>query len=159
MNRCKAFLTALNDRGCGAALIHRPENIRWLTGYTGEGCVFVSENAQIVVTDFRYVEQAGRQAPECDCRRTGSGVAESAVVRELCQAQGVKRLCVETDYLTHDEYLALEKALEGVELIPCPSCLRSCASSRTRARSNPFRRPRPFPAGPSTICWAKFIRA
>ena len=59
MNRCKAFLTALNDRGCGAALIHRPENIRWLTGYTGEGCVFVSENAQVVVTDFRYVEQAG----------------------------------------------------------------------------------------------------
>lgn len=118
MNRCKAFLTALNDRGCGAALIHRPENIRWLTGYTGEGCVFVSENAQVVVTDFRYVEQAGRQAPECDCRRTGNGVSESAVVRELCQAQGVKRLCVETDYLTHDEYLALEKALEGVELIP-----------------------------------------
>ena len=36
MNRCKAFLTALTDRGCGAALIHRPENIRWLTGYTGE---------------------------------------------------------------------------------------------------------------------------
>ena len=36
MNRCQAFLKTLSDRGASAALIHRPENIRWLTGYTGE---------------------------------------------------------------------------------------------------------------------------
>ena len=35
MNRCEAFLKALVGRGASAALIHRPENIRWLTGYTG----------------------------------------------------------------------------------------------------------------------------
>lgn len=116
MNRCDAFLKALAERGATTALIHRPENIRWLTGYTGEGCAFVSANAQVIVTDFRYVEQAGRQAPECACVRTGNGVSEAKAVRELCAKHGVKSLCVETDYLTHDEYVALSAALEGVEL-------------------------------------------
>ena len=56
------------------------------------------------MTDFRYVEQAGRQAPRVRLPHApATSVSESAVVRELCQAQGVKRLCVETDYLTHDE--------------------------------------------------------
>lgn len=117
MNRCKSLLEALKNRGCGAALIHRPENIRWLTGYTGEGCAFVCADAQVVVTDFRYVEQAGRQVPECECMRTGNGVSESKIVRELCERHGVKTLCVESDFLTHDEYVALEKALSGVELV------------------------------------------
>lgn len=118
MNRCKTFLSAMSSRGCGAALIHRPENIRWLTGYTGEGCAFVCADAQVVVTDFRYVEQAGRQAPECECMRTGNGVSEAKVVRELCERYGVTKLCVETDHLTHDEFLSLESELPGVELEP-----------------------------------------
>lgn len=118
MNRCNAFLNALSRRGETAALVHRPENIRWLTGYTGEGCAFVSQDAQVIVTDFRYVEQAGRQAPECACERTGGGVSEAAIVKALCAKANVRRLCVETDFLTHDEFLTLESALEGVELTP-----------------------------------------
>lgn len=117
MNRCDTFLKALAQRGDSAALIHRPENIRWLTGYTGEGCAFVSTDAQVIITDFRYVEQAGRQAPECSCVRTGNGVSEVKAVKDLCDKYGVKRLCVETDVLTHDAYLALSTVLEGVELV------------------------------------------
>ena len=118
MNRCEAFLKALAGRGASAALIHRPENIRWLTGYTGEGCAFISTDAQVIVTDFRYVEQAGRQAPECDCVRTGNGVSEAKAVAALCEKHGVKAMCVETDFLTHDEFVALSEALSGVALSP-----------------------------------------
>ena len=85
MNRCEAYLKALPGN---ASLIHRPENIRWLTGYTGEGCAFIANAAQVIITDFRYVEQAGRQAPECACERTGNGVTEAAVVKALCDRDG-----------------------------------------------------------------------
>ena len=59
-----------------AALIHRPENLRWLAGYTGEGCLFIAKDARVILTDFRYVEQVERQAPECTCVRTRNGVTE-----------------------------------------------------------------------------------
>ena len=118
MNRCEAFLKALVGRGASAALIHRPENIRWLTGYTGEGCAFISTEAQVIVTDFRYVEQAGRQAPECDCIRTGNGLSEAKAVATLCEKYNVKAMCVETDFLTPAEFVTLTQTLPGVALSP-----------------------------------------
>ena len=111
MNRCEAYLKALPGN---ASLIHRPENIRWLTGYTGEGCAFIANAAQVIITDFRYVEQAGRQAPECACERTGNGVTEAAVVKALCDRYNIQKLSVETDYLTHDAYAELSDTLTAV---------------------------------------------
>ena len=118
MNRCKAFLESLKPGASAAALIHRPENIRWLTGYTGEGCAFIGMDAQVIITDFRYTEQAGRQAPECACLRTEAGLPERAHVKALCEKHGVKKLFVETDYLIYDDYHALEAFLPGIELVP-----------------------------------------
>ena len=118
MNRCKAFLESLKPGVGAAALIHRPENIRWLTGYTGEGCAFVSTDAQVIITDFRYVEQAGRQAPECTCLRTEAGLPERAHVKSLCEKYGISKLFVETDYLIYDDYHALDTYLTDVELVP-----------------------------------------
>lgn len=115
MNRCETFLKALPGN---AALIHRPENIRWLTGYTGEGCAFIADAAQVIITDFRYVEQAGRQAPDCACERTGNGIAEADIVKRLCDRYNIRKLSVETDYLTHDAYLELRDVLSAVELRP-----------------------------------------
>lgn len=118
MNRCKAFLESLKPDANTAALIHRPENIRWLTGYTGEGCVFVAVQAQVIVTDFRYVEQAGRQVPECACLRTEADFPERRHVKDLCNKYGITKLFVETDYLVYDDYHALDSYLEGVSLMP-----------------------------------------
>ena len=70
-------------RAISAALIHRPENVRYLTGFTGEGCLFVSAQRQAVLTDFRYVEQAARQAPQRGQSGAGgrSGSSSAAPVR------------------------------------------------------------------------------
>ena len=59
MDHLKAFLDAMQ---ADAAVIHRPENIRYLSGYSGEGCLFVSRDIHAILTDFRYIEAAGRQA-------------------------------------------------------------------------------------------------
>ena len=115
MGHLDAFFEHLN---ADAALIHRPENIRWLSGYAGEGCLFVSRDARAVVTDFRYIEAARRQAPGWEVVRTTADHKESDAVGALIARTGAKRVCVETDYLTHDAYLNLEKALEGVALLP-----------------------------------------
>jgi Xaa-Pro aminopeptidase len=47
-----------------AVVLHDPSNMFYLTeGYTGEGLVYLSEEQRVIITDFRYTEQAERQAP------------------------------------------------------------------------------------------------
>ena len=46
-----------------AVAVHNPSNMFYLTqGYTGEGAVYISGTRRVIVTDFRYTEQAERQA-------------------------------------------------------------------------------------------------
>jgi len=151
LDHLQAFLNDLRARaGAGAcAIIHRPENIRWLSGYAGEGCLFISEGIHAVVTDFRYIEAAGRQAPGWAVERTTADRKERAVLRELVGRAGAERALVETDYLTHDGYVALEAALEGVALQPMagiPEALRqikdedeiACIREASRIASQAF---------------------
>lgn len=114
MKHLEAFLNAMKADG---AIIHRPENMRWLAGYTGEGCLFVGKGVQAIVTDFRYVEQAKRQSPGWSVHMTSANAREGAILSGLVKDCGAKQVYVETDHLTHDDFLGLEKALEGVELI------------------------------------------
>lgn len=115
-SRVRKLLKRLDARGFDAALIHRPENMRYMTGSTAEGCVFVCADETVVVTDFRYTEQVSRQAPQARCVMTSVSLREHAAVKELTDLHGVRRLVVESDYLTYDEYEALRKTLTGVEL-------------------------------------------
>ena len=116
MTRRERLLAALREKGFDAALIHRPENIRYLTGYTGEGCVFVCPDECAIVTDFRYIEQAGRQAPDVRVVDTNAQHREKDRARELTDAHGVKTLAVESDYLSYDEHEALREALPFLTL-------------------------------------------
>lgn len=124
MNHLPAFLDALR---ADAALVHRPENLRWLAGYTGEGCLFVTRDAHVILTDFRYVEQAGREAPDWALKQVSGERDYAALIREQAEAHCVRSILVETDYLTYDAYRALEGALAGIELMPMaglPEALR-----------------------------------
>ena len=73
MMRSKRLMERLAARGISAALIHKRVNMRYLSGYTGEGCLLVTDEGMTVFTDFRYVEQVSRQAPESRCVRTRNG--------------------------------------------------------------------------------------
>lgn len=146
LSHLEAFLRRME---ADAALIHRPENIRWLSGFAGEGCLFIAPGVRTIVTDFRYLEAAARQSPGWAVARTTSERRESAVARSLIEAAGARRVYVETDYLTHDDYLALAEALEGASLMPLkglPQALRqvkdegelSCVREACRIASQAF---------------------
>ena len=115
LNHLEAFLDALH---ADAALIHRPENMRWLAGYTGEGCLFIADGARVILTDFRYLEQAARESPGWEVRHVGRERDYPARVAELAQANGTRRMQVETDHLTYDAYQAFARAMPQVELAP-----------------------------------------
>ncbi len=115
MNHLEAFLNAME---ADAALVHRPENLRWLAGYTGEGCLFVSRDAQVILTDSRYTEQARREAPDWALEPVSAERDYPALIAEQVAAHRARRVYVETDFLTYDDYQSLAKAVPGAELVP-----------------------------------------
>ena len=115
MNHLEAFLNAMQ---ADAALAHRPENLRWLAGYTGEGCLFIAKDARVILTDFRYVEQARRESPDWQVVQVSGARNYPELIRAQAEAAGAKRILAETDYLTYDGYQRLAGALPGRELAP-----------------------------------------
>ena len=62
--RIERLRGALGESEIDAMLVSSPENRRYLSGFTGSaGYLLISEGAQVLVTDFRYTEQAENQAP------------------------------------------------------------------------------------------------
>lgn len=95
----------LSEKGLDAMLVSKPENIRYLTGYTGDtGLLVLTGEERYLLTDFRYVEQARQTAKGCHVVTvSGSGMAEA---QELCSGQ----VGFEGDYLRWNQGEALKKA-------------------------------------------------
>ncbi|MDR2515123.1 MAG: aminopeptidase P family protein [Christensenellaceae bacterium] len=83
----------------GSVLLHSPENMRYFSGFLGEGALVIGEKTRAIVTDFRYVEAAGRQSPGWQVLSTAANRPESAVIAELVNDLGAPVLW-EEDFLS-----------------------------------------------------------
>lgn len=108
----------------GCMLFVDGKNVYYLTGFTGEGCLLVTPASAVIITDFRYVEQCERQAPECVLEQTTREKGRSAIIKKYLDDAGAKELYVETGILTVDAFRALSKDLEGITLNDMPPVLR-----------------------------------
>ena len=99
-----------------AAAVHNPSNMFYLTqGYTGEGAVYISGTRRVIITDFRYTEQAERQAPGFQVVMTDKGLSHSQWIARFCAEDEVATLRYEDDYLTVSAFEALRQAVgDGV---------------------------------------------
>lgn len=113
--RGEKFCRMLAEKGMDAAWVSRPENVRYLTGYTGEGALLVLDGDMTILTDFRYVEQAAIQAPGCACARTSREDNLYAVLSRLVARRKIARLGCEMDVLTVSAFEAARAAMPGVE--------------------------------------------
>ena len=63
MTRAERLMEYKGLKAEEAVIVSKPSNIFYLSGYTGEGLALVSHGLNAIITDFRYVEQAGQEAP------------------------------------------------------------------------------------------------
>ena len=61
MQRMKKMLSLAGIGDGEGVLIHKPSNMFYLSGYTGEGLIAAGNGFQAIITDFHYTEQAERQ--------------------------------------------------------------------------------------------------
>ena len=96
-------------------LVHNPSNMFYLSGYTGEGLLLICRGEQAIVTDFRYTEQAQKQAPDFSVEMTGKDGTHESIVNRLCRSNGLDTLYYEDDYLTVLAFEACKAAIPGVD--------------------------------------------
>jgi len=70
--RLQSLRDSLKEKKLDGLLVSAPENRRYLSGFTGSaGYLLIGQDDAVLATDFRYVEQAGHEAPEFSIRRIG----------------------------------------------------------------------------------------
>lgn len=110
-------------------LITSTYNRRYITNFTGTaGVALVSANKALFITDFRYTEQAEKQAADFDIiQHTGSIIKEVAKhVKEL----GIKKLGFEQDHMAYSLWSSYEKEVEA-ELVPVSNLMEQMRLIKT----------------------------
>lgn len=114
--RLKGLRQALKGHQVDAFLITRPENRAYMCGFTGSaGALIITSDKALLVTDFRYIEQATAQASEFEVIKQGAVLTDT--LRQALEGAGVRRLAFEKEYVSYADYERYRDKL-GVELVP-----------------------------------------
>ena len=118
MNQRLERLRQLLDREkIEALVVCLPENRRYLSGFTGSaGVLVVGAQRALLATDFRYYEQARRQAPDFELVELAQSMAKG--LASLIGERGFKRLGFESHVLTVEEFGKWKTAVPEVEWVP-----------------------------------------
>ena len=116
MNRIAEFVLEAGLKDGEGAYITKPSNMYYLTGFTGEGVLAVTSADAAIITDFRYTEQAGRQAPGIPVEMVRKGADHAAIAWQLFSSAGVERVYIEDDHVTVRDCEHLKEVMAGARL-------------------------------------------
>ena len=118
MNRLEKTLAIADLGSADGILIHKPSNIFYLSGFTGEGLLAAGNGFQAIITDFRYTEQAERQAPGFQVLMVEKGVTHTALAARLFSDHGVNNVRYEDDQVTVRGFDRMQKNMPGFDFSP-----------------------------------------
>ncbi len=111
-------------------LLTSKHNRRYMTNFTGSsGVALITEDQAILITDFRYTEQAAEQAKEFEIIQHKGPIQQE--VADQVEKLGIKNLGFEKDYMTYSQYdlyrstlktelVAIAGVVEKLRLIKTP---------------------------------------
>ncbi|MDN6640212.1 MAG: Xaa-Pro peptidase family protein [Tetragenococcus sp.] len=122
MSRIDRLREKMNQEELDGFLITSPFNLRYFTNFTGTtGLALVTKEQAFFVTDFRYTQQAAKQAQGYEIVKNSGNIF--AAVAELVQKQGVNTLAFEEDYISFSEYRLLKELITESTLLPISGLL------------------------------------
>ncbi|RJO62180.1 MAG: M24 family metallopeptidase [Dehalococcoidia bacterium] len=117
--RLQKLRTTLSEKNIPAILISQPENRYYLSCFSGSaGYLLITQEKQILATDFRYIEQVKRQSPGFSLFEIKGEM--SAWFPAFISGLGLKELFFESEDITFDRYSKLKKIIAplGIKLKP-----------------------------------------
>lgn len=115
-NRLKKIRGIMETKNTDAAIITSRENYMYMSGFSGTSAVlYISARRAVLLTDFRYIEQAALQAPDYEIvQYTGSCYDE---LNRIITDDSIQRLSFEDCRLTYANYCEYAEKLKAA-LIP-----------------------------------------
>ena len=109
--KLRAWMT---EEDLDAFVVSKPANVRYLTGFTGEGLLVVDAEVAIC-TDSRFTVQAAEEAPGIECRSGEGGHLGQAA--EYVTAAGARQAGFEADAMTYAGFETLQEEAPEVALV------------------------------------------
>lgn len=122
--RIKSLLTKMQELSIDAMLIGSRSNRLYISGFSGSNAMlYISPKKRILITDFRYLEQAKGQCPDFEIIDQGSiGLIQSLL--KIGEEDGARYIGFESDHTNYTTYLELKKHL-ACELVPTTKLVES----------------------------------
>ena len=84
--RLEKLRDSMGARGLNGLLVLRPENRRYLSGFTGSaGALLIDSGRALLLTDFRYLDQAQLESPHFEVVQVEKTIPETLAL--LLQGQ------------------------------------------------------------------------
>ncbi len=119
-DRLRKLRQILVEEELDALLVAQPENLHYLSGFSGSGALLITAELAVLATSFIYLEQAKEEAPFLELVKIEETFDK--LLPELAARVEGQRLGFESAYLSvaqHRKWLeALEGAEEDRELLP-----------------------------------------
>ncbi|REJ10550.1 M24 family metallopeptidase [Halobacillus trueperi] len=116
MSKLSNLRKAIASNELDGLLIMSPKNRRYISGFAGSsGALIVTRDDAVLITDFRYTEQAAEQAKEFEILEHKTPMPKT--VAEKVKELGLKRIGFEKDHVTYTLFEQYDEALEA-ELVP-----------------------------------------
>ncbi len=114
MNRCQKLISAIGNKADGM-LVSSEVNQLYLTGFEfSDGYVLVTKKKSYILTDFRYIEAAKKEADKV----FEVIIAEKDTLKKLLEENNVSRLIFEDGRMTCSMLEKLKNAYTDIEFTP-----------------------------------------
>lgn len=117
MDNYKKVQDIISKLELDAVLVSNSNNMRYISGFAGEGYLYISNSRHSVLTDFRYTIQAELEAEGYEVITIGGGGYEE-VIKDLVVTDRVKKLGFESEDLLYSKYQGLAEDVGVEELVP-----------------------------------------
>lgn len=111
MTRVNEIQQTLKDQSYDALLVTSPYNLRYVSNFTGStGLAVITEEKAFFVTDFRYTEQATKQAVGYEVIQNKGPIFEE--VAKIVQQEAIQSIGFEKDHMTFSTYETVKETLD-----------------------------------------------
>jgi Xaa-Pro aminopeptidase len=114
--RVERLQKAIKAQELDALLVTKPENMRYLSGFTGgEGALLITPDKAMLLTDFRYYDQVAEEAPDIELVKVEAKV--SLALKQTLKQLQIKTLGFESTHVSFASYQEWKKATRGTKWI------------------------------------------
>ncbi len=115
--RIEKLLEKLNIEALDAIIVTNLYNIRYLSGFTGSSAaLYISNNTRVIITDFRYIEQATKQCPGYEVVDQAK-LSVFATLKQIIIKDNVLNIGFEEATISYINYIKIKEELEALKLI------------------------------------------